>query len=110
MTLQWSSQGSVAVVRVAGRMDAASAPQFEQACRDSIRGGTTRLLADLADLQYVSSMGLGSFLSIAKTMQSSGGALMLCGMKGLVKEVFDMTRLTPLFPVFDSAETALKSV
>jgi anti-anti-sigma factor len=109
MTLEWSGEGSVAVVHIAGRMDAVNAEQFDQACRESIRGGTKRLVVDFAKLDYVSSMGLRSILAIAKTLQASGGKMVLCGMRGLVKEVFDMTRLTPLFPVFDSVEAALKS-
>ena len=97
----------MAVVTVSGRMDAESAPQFDQACQAAIDGGATHLVVDLADLQYVSSMGLRSFLSLAKTLQKAGGKLPLCGMKGLVKEVFDLTHLTPLFPMFDSTEAAI---
>ena len=110
MTIESSTQGSALVVRVAGRMDAASTTQFDQTCRDAIRDGATRIIADLSNLDYISSMGLGTLLGIAKTLQPSGGKVVLCGLKGLVKEVFDLTRLTPLFPVFDSAEAALKGV
>lgn len=100
----------MAIVRVIGRIDAANASEFEQACQASLQDGATSLLADLGALEYVSSMGLRSFLILAKTLQAGGGVMMLCSMKGLVKDVFDMTRLTSLFPIFDSAEAALKSV
>jgi anti-anti-sigma factor len=59
---------------------------------------------------HPSSMGLRSFLTVAKTLQSKGGTLMLCGMTGMVKEVFDMTHLTPLFPLFESPEAALRTL
>jgi anti-anti-sigma factor len=110
MTIESSSRGKVAVIRVAGRMDAESAPQFDQACQAAIDGGAAHLVLGLAEIQYVSSMGLRSFLSAAKTIQKSGGKMLLCGMKGLVKEVFDLTRLTPLFPMFDSTEAAIESI
>jgi anti-anti-sigma factor len=110
MTVECSRRGAVAVVKAAGRMDAESASQFDQACQGAIDGGAKHLVVDLADLQYVSSMGLRSFLSFAKILQKSGGKMALCGMKGLVKEVFDLTHLTPLFPMFDSVEAAIESM
>ena len=110
MTIESSNRGKAAVLKVSGRMDAESAPQFEQACRTSIRDGATRLVVDIAALEYVSSIGLRSFLMIAKTLQSSGGAMVLCGLRGLVKEVFDMTHLTPLFQLSDSVDTAVAGV
>lgn len=84
--------------------------EFEQACQDSLEGGRQQLLVDLAELQYVSSMGLRSFLRVAKAVQKKDGVLLLCGMKGLVKEVFDMTHITSLFRTFDSVSNALASL
>ena len=110
MTVESSSKGAVAVVKISGRMDAESAPQFDQACQAALAGGATHLVVDVAELQYVSSMGLRSFLSVAKTLQKAGGKMPLCGMKGMVKEVFDLTHLTALFPMFDSVEAAIASL
>jgi anti-anti-sigma factor len=110
MTVQYSIDGKVGVMTVAGRMDAESAPQFEEACAASIRDGAANLVVDVAELQYVSSMGLRSFLTVAKMLQKAGGKMPLCGMKGLVKEVFDLTHLTPLFPMFDSTQAAIESL
>jgi anti-anti-sigma factor len=95
------------VLLVSGRMDAESAPQFEEECRACIAEGITDLVVDLADLTYVSSMGLRSFISIAKTLQEKQGALRLCRLKGLVKQVFEITGLLGMFRVYDSVEAAL---
>ncbi len=92
---------------VSGRMDAESAPQFEQNCRAWIAEGHTSLVLDLGDLAYVSSMGLRSFLAIAKALQGKGGALRICRLAGLVKQVFEITGLTKVFPVYESVESAL---
>jgi anti-sigma B factor antagonist len=95
------------VLLVAGRMDAESAPQFEQQCRDCVAEGLTGLVVDLGQLTYVSSMGLRSFVSIAKTLQDKGGALRICRLSGLVKQVFEITGLLELFRVYESVEAAL---
>jgi anti-anti-sigma factor len=110
MTVQCSIDGKIGIVKVAGRMDAESAPQFEEACAACLRDGAAHLVMDLADLQYVSSMGLRSFLSVAKMLQKTGGKMPLCGMKGLVKEVFDLTHLTSLFPLYDSTQEAVQTL
>ncbi len=46
------------LLKVSGRMDADNADEFDKACEVWISKGAKHLIADLADLQYVSSMGL----------------------------------------------------
>ena len=111
MTVQCTvPQDKVAVVQISGRMDAASSPEFEAACEQALAGGATHLVVDLTDLQYVSSMGLRSFLMVAKQSKAKGGSVLLCGMKGFVKEVFDMTHVTSIFQLFDTTADALRSL
>ena len=110
MNIESARQGKVGVVRLGGRMDADSAPQFETVCEEFLKDGVIHLVVGMADLQYVSSMGLRSFLVFAKQTQINGGAVILCGMKGFVKEVFDMTHVTQLFPLFDTTEAAVESI
>lgn len=92
---------------VSGRMDAESAPQFEEKCRACIAEGLTGLVVDLGELTYVSSMGLRSFISVTKALQEKGETLRLCRLKGLVKQVFEITGLLGMFRVYDSVEAAL---
>ena len=95
------------VLVVSGRMDAENAPQFEQKCAECLAEGHTSLVTDLGALTYISSMGLRSFLSVAKMLQSKGGTLRICCMKGLVKQVFEITGLLPVFSVYESVESAV---
>jgi len=95
------------VLFVSGRMDAESAPQFEQKSNACIEEGVTSLVVDLGALTYISSMGLRSFISVAKTLQDKGGALRICRLTGLVKQVFEITGLISTFPIYESVESAL---
>jgi len=107
VTIERRQAADQTIVVVSGRMDAENAPQFEQQCRACIAEGSTGLVVDLGELTYVSSMGLRSFISIAKTLQDKGGALRLCRLSGLVKQVFEITGLLGSFPVYESVEAAL---
>jgi anti-anti-sigma factor len=98
------------LLKVIGRMDAENAHEFEQACDRWITQGSKHLIADLDGLQYVSSMGLRCFLSVAQKLQSSSGSLMLCGLHGLPRQVFEMTRLIGLFPVFETSQQAIATL
>lgn len=107
MTIERKQLSDQVVLVVSGRMDAESAPQFEKSCNDCIAEGITTLVIDSGGLAYVSSMGLRSFVSIAKTLQGKGGALRICRLQGLVKQVFEITGLIRSLPVYESLESAL---
>ena len=110
MIIESIKSGRAVIIKVSGRMDAESASTFEEMCQDTVKAGNANLIADFTDLEYVSSMGLRSILAAAKTAQDRGGNLTICGLRGLPKQVFEMTRLLPLFPVFESRDAALQSV
>lgn len=98
------------VLKVSGRMDAENADEFDKACDAWSSKGSKHIIADLADLQYVSSMGLRSFLSAAQKLRAASGSLILVGLHGLPLQVFEMTKLSSLFPMFDSTQKALDSL
>jgi anti-anti-sigma factor len=95
------------VLIVSGRMGAENADQFQEKCRECIAEGHSSLVVDLGGLAYISSMGLRSFLSVAKTLQANGGTLRLCRLKGLVKQVFEITGLVQAFSVYETVESAV---
>ena len=107
MTIEQTQVSGQVVLLVSGRMDAENAPQFVEQCRVCIAEGFVGLVVDLGELRYVSSMGLRSFISVAKTLQDKEGALRICRLKGLVKQVFEITGLLGMFRVYVSVEAAL---
>jgi anti-sigma B factor antagonist len=95
------------VLALSGRMDADGAPAFETTCHRWVEQGVCQLVVDMSELLYVSSMGLRAFLSVGQLAQERGGTLRLCGLSPLVKQLFEITRLSGLFPMHDSVESAL---
>ncbi|HDR13907.1 MAG TPA: anti-sigma factor antagonist [Desulfobacteraceae bacterium] len=94
-------------IKVTGRMDAVTAPDFEQECRNWIAQGNKDLLVDLSGLEYISSAGLRVILGVGKKLKSGNGSLVFGGMSGMVKEVFEISGFSSIFPVHDSLESAL---
>lgn len=91
-------------------MNAENAHEFEDACKAWTSQGVNSLIIDLSELTYVSSMGLRSFIEVGKLLQNQGGAMKLCSLTGLVKQVFEITRLNSIFPVHDSVDAAIAGV
>jgi anti-sigma B factor antagonist len=110
MIIETTELEKAVLLKVSGRMDAENAHEFEQACEQWITRGTKHLIADVTALQYVSSMGLRSFLAVAQKLQASSGSLILCGLNELPRQVFELTRLIGLFPVFDTLPQALATL
>jgi len=98
------------IVAVAGRMDAVTAPEFENRLLDWINGGEIHLIVDLGELEYISSAGLRSILTIAKNLKAKQGKIMLCALRDTVKEVFEISGFSTIIPVSESVESAIKEI
>lgn len=107
MNIEATRTGTTVVIKVVGRLDADNAPKFEQACKAWVEQGARTLVIDMSELTYVSSMGLRSFMVIGKDLTEHSGALHLCGLTGLVKQVFEITRLNTVFTMHSSVDSAL---
>jgi anti-anti-sigma factor len=107
MTIESVKIGNKVVLRLAGRMDAENASQLEPECEVCISEGFKILVIDLGDLAYINSLGLRSFVAIAKKLKNNGGGLRVCRLTGLVRQVFEITGLTQIFSVYESVESAL---
>jgi len=110
MNIKSTKLENAVVLKVSGRMDAENASKFQRTCDEWTAKGITHLIIDLSELQYVSSMGLACFLAVAKSLQSKSGSLILCQLRGLPRQVFEITQLIGLFPVYDSTDAAVASL
>ncbi len=106
MTIERKLISDHEVLVVSGRMDAMNAPQFEKECNARIAEGTKTLVIDAGGLEYVSSMGLRCFVSVAKALKGKGGDLRICKLHGLVDQVFEITGLKRSLSIFSSLESA----
>lgn len=97
------------IIAVTGRMDAVTAPEFENRLLDWISAGETHLIVDLGGLEYISSAGLRSILTIAKNLKAKQGQIVLCTLRDTVKEVFEISGFSTIIPVCESVDAAIKA-
>lgn len=101
-------QGLATVIQVSGRIDAATAPSFEHACLELVRGGEKLMVIDFGGVQFLSSAGLRSLLLIGKELREKGGLLRLANVPSIIGQVLEISNFYSLFPRFDSVEKAVE--
>jgi len=100
--------GSVCL-NITGRLDALTSPDFQIGCRESLGDNPPKVVLNFEGVDYVSSAGVHAIVAVGKSVQKSGAVLALCGLKGVVKTVLEVSGLYATFPVYESAEDALES-
>ncbi|HTP85768.1 MAG TPA: STAS domain-containing protein [Bryobacteraceae bacterium] len=110
LNIQSAKLDKAILLKVSGRMDAENADRFRRACEGLAAEGVQHVIADLNELRYVSSMGLRAFLHSAQTLRARSGSLVLCGLNGVPRQVFEMTNLLGLFPVFETSADAIAAL
>lgn len=84
-------------VAIVGRLDTTTAPEFEKALGE-ILDGTTELVLDMKDMEYISSAGLRVILKVQKVMFNQG-KMKLVGVNESVMEVFEITGFSDILTI-----------
>jgi anti-anti-sigma factor len=71
--------------------------------------GKIQVLLDLARVKHIDASGLGELVSSRVTLDDKGGALKLMHMTESVHELMAITKLLPVFDVYDDEPEAVAS-
>ena len=105
-----SKKDDVAVVSLIGRLDANTSDDIQVRLLKLIDKGEKLIAIDSTQLNYISSAGLRVILMALKKLKSVNGKLAVFALKDHIKEVFDISGFTSMFPIFETQEEALNSI
>lgn len=91
-------------ITLRGRLDTETAPGLDAQLDALIRAGHRDLVFELAQLEYVSSAGLSAFITAWQRLEPEGGSLVLVSLQEFVRKVFEISALTTVFRICDSAD------
>ena len=97
MTVEKITEGAKTTLKVAGRLDTSTAPEFETSI-DQVIPGTEELVLDFEGLEYISSAGLRVILKAQKLMNAQGN-MKLVNVNDSIMEVFDITGLIDILTI-----------
>lgn len=107
METQVEQKGDVVVVRVDGRLDAASSPQLEQKILAIIEQGHFKIVLNLIGVEYLSSAGMRLMLSISKRLKNLEGKIVACSLSDEVMEVIKMAGFHQVLEFYPNEEESL---
>ena len=108
MEIIQKEENGIVSIAIKGRLDADSSPEAEKVVKDAIKDQTTRVLFNLASLEYLSSAGLRVLLGAAKEMRRKDGKIVLCALNEFVKEIFEVSGFQSLIPITDTVESGIE--
>jgi anti-sigma B factor antagonist len=100
--------GDVTVLELDGRLMLGEATiLFRERVLDLLRNGRRKFVVDYSNIAYVDSAGNAAITKAFVVTRNAGGTVVIVGLHGRVKEVFEITQLIRVFETFPSVPDAL---
>ncbi len=106
MEIHLDTHNDIYTVHLAGRWDAYSTGYFEDTCTTYIAKGMRHMILDLAEVDYISSLGLRGLLNIGKNLDPLGGTIVICTLRPHIRKLFIGSGFSSLFAEYPSIESA----
>lgn len=101
-----SLDGGVTVIAPNGRLNMVTAGLLRDEIARYVEGGSTRIVVDLAGVDFMDSSGLGSLISGLKSTRQVGGDLRIAAATEQVMLVLALTNMDRVLVPHPSVETA----
>ena len=98
------------VLALVGEIDASSSIELDLAIAKSVGEGFTKILVDCGALEYISSAGLGVFMSYIEEFKDRNIKMVLYGMNDRVANTFSILGLNELLQIGKDKVQAKKIV
>ena len=96
------------VILVHGTASMMESEKMRQVLDDLTARHTTPIILDLSDLDFICSTGLGAIIDGHLKTRHYNGQIRLVNPQPPVRELLETTRLTTLFQVFSSLDSAME--
>jgi anti-sigma B factor antagonist len=98
------------ILDVTGDINLTYSPEVRKALLRELRENhTTRVVVNLKGVRYIDSSGIASLVEALKASRDTGSRLILFGLSPIAYEVLRLSKLVPLFEIYDNEEQALEA-
>lgn len=109
MEIKIREANEVTIFDVEGEIDLYNAPALKDEIKKKIEEQKYNIIINLARVSYIDSSGIGALISSLSNLKKYQGGLKIINVTGSVRKVFELTKLTSFFEIFDSEEEAVNS-
>jgi anti-sigma B factor antagonist len=99
--------GDCAVLQITGELDAYTAPVLRDRMRDLTAVGVRYVIADLRQVDFLDSTGLGVLIGGLKRFREHGGSLAPVASQTRILKIFQITGLTSVLPPHPTVADAI---
>lgn len=113
MHLTQERYGDALVLHLAGRVDNSTTDALKSSLDlhvGNCRAEGDRLILDLSNVDYISSVGLRLLMLAARQSREQGGTIVVAALQPVVREIFEISRFNLVFQCFGSVREALSRV
>ena len=97
-------------VTLTGRLDTQGVNRLETRFVAALVPGANNAIVDLSGVDFVASMGIRLFITVARSLAMRHAKLAIYGAQSMVNEVFDHVSLSEMVPVVASESEAIAAV
>ena len=87
------------LVNLSGSIYEEEAARLSESLMDLMAKGHNTLIIDLKNVDYIDSAGLGTLGAIHKRARENGGSVIIKGLHGFVKDLFELVQLDKVFEI-----------
>ena len=107
MEIKQSQKGGLTIFALSGKLDALNADEVEETIGKAIDQGATKVLVNLAGVDYISSAGLRIVLRLENKLKKQQGQFILSNLQTFVRDIFKVVGFNALFTILDDQSEAL---
>ena len=107
---QSTTDPGILTLTLSGRLDADTTNQFADVLNGSIDRGEHKIILDLGDLSYVSSVGLRALIVGAKRVAPLGGKIVLCKAQPQILKLLEIAGFTSILTIAGTREEAAEKL
>ena len=104
ITMKIDENEGIATLHVGGYLDAHTASKFESKIQELIQSGNYNIILNFAELEYISSAGLGVIMGNIEDIRNHDGDIKLTEMSDKIYRVFDLVGFPSLYDIFKTQE------
>jgi len=109
MEIRDREENGFVVLDISGEIDLYNAPEIKEFINKKIEEQKYNVVINFQEISYIDSSGIGALISTLSNLKKYQGTLKITNIHDSVKKVFELTKLTSFFEIYDSVETALNS-
>lgn len=111
MELEYSEiENGITFLKLIGILDAQGVGTIETKFAGYSTGDNAKVIVDLANVEFLTSIGIGLLVTTAKSVASRGGKLVLLNPNENVKGVLEMTGIMDIVPIYMNITEAINDL